>query len=187
MAGWCEVSQLHLMKSIILSHKTQKNLNYGLKLWGTNYSSVTVTAHCLCSVLTCELVKLWPFPSPPPLTSRCLCEVNGWGENRTSVLHCPGKWAGKWGAGSHTSFSGPAALLFWPLAVSFPLDPCCLNTAAMYEFSRLLKQADDLSLCRPPPAPPSIHPNLTSLDWQRQTYSVLHSDSICFQRLSKPV
>lgn len=126
-----------------------------------NDSSVTVTAVCFCGVLTCELVKLWPLPSPPPLASRCLCEVNGRGENRTSVLHCPGKWAGKWGAGNHTPFSGPAALPFWPVAVALPLDPCCLNTAAMYEFSRVLKQAHDLSLCPSPPLSTPRWPHLT--------------------------
>lgn len=127
-------------------------------------------------------------PLLPPLTSRCLCEVNGWGENGTSVLHCPGKWSGKWGAGSHALFSGPAALFFWPVALSFPLHPRCLNTAATYEFNRALKQADDLSLCFSLPSTPSqIHPELTSLDRQSQTYFVPHSNSICFQRCSKAV
>lgn len=129
--------------------------------FGSNSKKLSV---CLCSVLTYELVKLCPFPSPPPLASRCLYGVNGRRENRTSVLHCPGKWTGKWGAENHTPFSGPGALLFFFSSVSlFPLDPCCLNTAAMYEFNRVLKQADDLSLFLV--SPPVLHPPQPDLTW----------------------
>lgn len=59
----------------------------------------------------------------------------------------------------HSSFGSSLSLS--------PLDPWGLNTAAMYEFNRVLKQADDLSPCH------SLftlsNPDLTSLDWQSQT------------------
>lgn len=55
----------------------------------------------------------------------------------------------------------------------------CLNTAAMFEFSGLLKQAADLSRGLCPPRHRPAH--LTSLDWWSQTLSLRHSGSICFQ------
>lgn len=74
--------------------------------------------------------------------------------------------------------------LFLLAAVSFPLRPCCLNTAGTYEFSRVLKQAADLSPCVSWP-PHSLRPPQPDLTWLAEPN--LLSPSFKLNLLSAPL